>query len=215
VNAGELTARVLVLPRRYLDSLVLMRVARDLGERPGIAAAAAVMGTPANRADLVEAGFDAPGRGGATADDLVIAVRGDPAAAAAALDAVEGMLAAGAALQSRCACDWPCQESWQAVYRATGSVEAAVDHIASVESKLPRLEAAARIVSSATGSRDRAADGSPIAEAQSALAAGRVDEAAAIADDIVAAQQRLHALQTELAAAYQRWQELEALADLQ
>jgi ATP-binding cassette subfamily F protein uup len=33
--------------------------------------------------------------------------------------------------------------------------------------------------------------------------------------EIVTAQQRLHAVQTELAAAYHRWQELEALSDLQ
>lgn len=82
-----------VRPGEYHDSVFLMRVARDLGSLPGVHDAAAVMGTPANLANLQEAGFGGPGLANAGPDDLVLVVRAaEPAAAEAALTRVEGLL---------------------------------------------------------------------------------------------------------------------------
>jgi FdrA protein len=87
-----MTASSRVLPSRYVDSVVLMRLAQSLSALPGVADAAAVMGTDANKALLHDAGYDADG---AKADDLVVAVRAeDAAAAAAALECVDTLLAA-------------------------------------------------------------------------------------------------------------------------
>jgi FdrA protein len=78
---------------RYLDSVTLMRVSRRLGALPGVEAAAAMIGTPANRALLAEAGLLAAAGERAAPGDLVIAVRAaDERAAAAALEAAEGLI---------------------------------------------------------------------------------------------------------------------------
>lgn len=59
----------------YLDSVALMRVARTLGEMPGVEEAALMMGTAANCALMADAGvLDETGRT-AGANDLVVAVR--------------------------------------------------------------------------------------------------------------------------------------------
>lgn len=67
---------------RYLDSVALMRVSRALGERPGVEAAAVMIGTPSNLALLDESGLLAPEGRRATPNDLVIAVRATDADAA-------------------------------------------------------------------------------------------------------------------------------------
>jgi FdrA protein len=78
---------------RYLDSVTLMRVSRRLGALPGVEAAAAMIGTPANRALLAEAGLLAAEGERAAPGDLVIAVRAaDERAAAAALEAAGGLI---------------------------------------------------------------------------------------------------------------------------
>lgn len=83
-----------LLPGRYADSLVLMQLQRALEALPGIAAAAAVMATAANRDLLAEQGLLPADLGGARPDDLLAVVRaGDPAAGAAALERVEALLA--------------------------------------------------------------------------------------------------------------------------
>jgi FdrA protein len=79
---------------RYLDSVALMSVSRALESRPGIEAAAAMIGTPANLRLLGEAGLLAPGEQ-ASANDLVIAVRAADNAAAQAAIAHAGELIAG------------------------------------------------------------------------------------------------------------------------
>src|SRR5712692_4805399 len=82
-----------VEPGRYLDSVTLMRVSRRLGALPGVEAAAAMIGTPANRGLLAEAGLLAAEGERASPSDLVIAVRAtDERAAAAALKAAEGLI---------------------------------------------------------------------------------------------------------------------------
>jgi FdrA protein len=79
--------------RTYLDSILLMRVARSLSERPGVAQAAALMATPANKETLRAAGYQGPQLESAAADDLVIGVTGaSEALARAALEDLDALL---------------------------------------------------------------------------------------------------------------------------
>jgi len=67
----------------YLDSVALMRFSRTLAEREGVEEAALMMGSPANIQIMADAGLlDATGKS-AEGGDLVIAVRGTAAEAAA------------------------------------------------------------------------------------------------------------------------------------
>jgi FdrA protein len=67
-----------------------MRVSRKLEARPGVEAAALMIGSPSNKALLREAGLLAPEGDQATANDLLIAVRGS--GARDALDSAVGLL---------------------------------------------------------------------------------------------------------------------------
>jgi FdrA protein len=79
----------------YHDSLTLMQLTRGMESVTGVRRAAALMGTPANRALLAEAGLLAAEGEAAGPTDLVIAVVADDAAGAgAARDALEAALAA-------------------------------------------------------------------------------------------------------------------------
>ena len=78
---------------RYLDSVALMRISRELGALPGVEAAALMIGTPSNKALMREAGLLAVEGERAGVNDLVIAFRaGGEAAAAAAARAAEELL---------------------------------------------------------------------------------------------------------------------------
>ncbi|HEX2334956.1 MAG TPA: oxidoreductase, partial [Hyphomicrobiaceae bacterium] len=77
----------------YLDSVVLMRLSREIAAMPGVAQAALMMATPANKAILADAGLLAAEGQDATANDLILAVH-----AAAAEVAEEAFQAACAAL---------------------------------------------------------------------------------------------------------------------
>lgn len=66
--------RSLVRPDTYRDSVVLMRVAAELEQMPGVARAALMMATPANRGLLAEAGLLDGDAVAAGPGDLVIAV---------------------------------------------------------------------------------------------------------------------------------------------
>ena len=69
---------------RYLDSVALMRIARRLGELPGVEAAALMIGTPANKALLADARLLSADGEAAQPNDLLVAVRAaDPSAALA------------------------------------------------------------------------------------------------------------------------------------
>jgi succinyl-CoA synthetase alpha subunit len=86
-------SRCLVRPDTYRDSVELMRVAAEMERAPGVARAALMMATPANRALLAEARLLTGDAETAGANDLVIAVTGrDAAAAEAALDRAVQML---------------------------------------------------------------------------------------------------------------------------
>ncbi|MCI0520657.1 MAG: acyl-CoA synthetase FdrA [Chloroflexi bacterium] len=87
--------RTLIKPSQYHDSVSLMLVARQLAALPGVADAAVIMATEANKGILKEAGLLTAEAEAATSNDLVIAVN-------AAEDLLEGALAeAGQLLQAR------------------------------------------------------------------------------------------------------------------
>ena len=69
---------------RYLDSVALMRVSRRLAALAGVENAALMIGTPANKALLRDAGLLAAEGDAAGPNDLIVAVRGAEAAAALA-----------------------------------------------------------------------------------------------------------------------------------
>jgi succinyl-CoA synthetase alpha subunit len=64
---------------QYFDSVFLMRVADRMSAHPGVAQAAAVMGTPANKDLLAEAGFTCVEIGAAGANDLIVGVQAERA----------------------------------------------------------------------------------------------------------------------------------------
>ena len=79
----------------YYDSVILMQLQRSLATQPGVLDAGVVMGTEANKAVLSQSNLLAPEAQTAGADDMVIVVQGeDEAAAQAALDQVDELLAA-------------------------------------------------------------------------------------------------------------------------
>ncbi|MHA6622531.1 acyl-CoA synthetase FdrA [Pseudonocardia sp. DLS-67] len=76
----------------YFDSVVLMRVASELGGRPGVRTASLVMATETNKDVLAAAGLLTDESRDAGPNDLVIAVDGEETAVRAALVAAEEAL---------------------------------------------------------------------------------------------------------------------------
>jgi FdrA protein len=70
-----LSTRYLIKPSDYHDSVTLMETARELSQLSGVADAAVVMATEANKGILQEAGMLLPEITTATANDLVVVVR--------------------------------------------------------------------------------------------------------------------------------------------
>ena len=88
-------ARPLIKPSFYQDSVVLLGVARELRGGAGIQEAAALMGTPANRELMEQAGLLTAEAAAAGPNDLDVVVRADSeAAAATALTRAASLLAA-------------------------------------------------------------------------------------------------------------------------
>lgn len=78
----------------YYDSVVLMQLQRSLADLAAVLDAGVVMGTDANKDVLAQSNLLTPEGQAASADDLVIVVRAeDDAAAQAALDRVDDLLA--------------------------------------------------------------------------------------------------------------------------
>lgn len=78
----------------YLDSVALMRLSRDIAAQPDVIEAALMMGTPANKRILADAGLFSRDGEDAASNDLIVAVRAQNAeAAAAAITAAEAALA--------------------------------------------------------------------------------------------------------------------------
>ncbi|MBN2146494.1 MAG: acyl-CoA synthetase FdrA [Anaerolineales bacterium] len=84
--------QTLIKPSQYYDSVSLMLVARDLAAFQGVADAAVMMATEANKGILKEAGLLTPQAEAASPNDLVIAVRADQSTIAAALAEAEKLL---------------------------------------------------------------------------------------------------------------------------
>ena len=88
----------LIKPGEYRDSVALMLLARELSALPGVADVSVVMGTPANKAVLAQAGLLNADANAATPNDLLIAVKAkDDATARAALAKAQQLLAQQAA----------------------------------------------------------------------------------------------------------------------
>ena len=66
----------------YLDSVALMRLSRAIAERDSVEEAALMMGTPANRQIMADAGLLGDDADDAQGGDLIIGVRGETQAAA-------------------------------------------------------------------------------------------------------------------------------------
>jgi succinyl-CoA synthetase alpha subunit len=92
----------------YLDSIVLMRMSREIAALAGVEEAGLIMGTPANKEILREAGILGPEGEKAEAGDLILALRaGDAAAAEAALAEARRLLDRPSALGAAAAADAP------------------------------------------------------------------------------------------------------------
>ena len=82
-----------VLAGRYVDSVLLMRLAQRLETFDGVDQAAAMMGTDANKSTMAERGFLTEEASHTHANDLLVSVKArDAAAAQAALEQVEPLL---------------------------------------------------------------------------------------------------------------------------
>ncbi|HTO47762.1 MAG TPA: acyl-CoA synthetase FdrA [Burkholderiales bacterium] len=81
----------------YKDSVALMRISQTVGGREGLAHVSLLMGTPANKDILGEAGLLVAELAGAAPADLMILVEGEQGALAPALEAIEAALAGGEA----------------------------------------------------------------------------------------------------------------------
>ena len=77
----------------YKDSVALMRIAQSVGTRAGLARVSLLMGTPANKDILAQAGLLVTSLADAAPADLMILVEGDEAALAPALAAIDEALA--------------------------------------------------------------------------------------------------------------------------
>ncbi len=89
-----MATRCAIRPGAYFDSVVLMRVAAEIGDLPGVRIASLVMATPANKAVLADAGLLTPDAQAAGPSDLVIAVDGDDEALDSAIAAADEALSA-------------------------------------------------------------------------------------------------------------------------
>jgi FdrA protein len=77
----------------YFDSIVLMRISRQVAAMAGVEEAGLMLGTPANKDILREAGVLGPDGEAAEPGDLILALRAaDPAAAAAAMAQAKRLL---------------------------------------------------------------------------------------------------------------------------
>jgi FdrA protein len=90
--AAAVTSFIIVRKDSYQDSVLLMRISQELKRLDGIADAVVAMATPNNRDLLRQNGFVGPALDAAGANDLLIAVKGDSADAAAIEAAVDRLL---------------------------------------------------------------------------------------------------------------------------
>ncbi len=121
--------QTLIKPGEYRDSVALMLLARELGALPGIADVSVMMGTPANKQVLAQAGLLNDAARAATPNDLLIAVNAkDDASARAALDQAQQLLARQAASSTASGAARP--RTLRSALRATPSANLAVISVA-------------------------------------------------------------------------------------
>jgi len=102
----------------YLDSIVLMRISRQIALLPGIEEAGLIIGTPANKEILRDAGILGPEGAAAEPSDLILALR--------ATDAVAGQAALTAARQLL---DQPNSLGTTAAVESSRTIRAAVQRL--------------------------------------------------------------------------------------
>src|SRR6476660_5934270 len=102
----------------YLDSIVLMRIAREVAALPGVEEAGLMIGTPANKEILRDAGILGSEGGSAEPGDLILALR--------AADAPSGEAALAAA---RRLIDQPSGLGTAAAVEASRTMRAAVQRL--------------------------------------------------------------------------------------
>src|SRR3954468_12276838 len=102
----------------YLDSIVLMRISRQIAALSGIEEAGLIIGTPANKEILREAGILGPEGATAEPSDLILALR--------ATDALAGQAALTAARQF---IDQPSSVGATAAIESSRTVRAAVQRL--------------------------------------------------------------------------------------
>lgn len=126
----------------YRDSLVLMRLAEALRARPGVREAAALMGTPANRAILAGAGLASDEAASANPEDLVLAVAAESAPGALeALAAAEALLDAPRAAPGA---SGPAPRTLEAALRLAPEANLAMISVPGAHARLPAQRALAR-----------------------------------------------------------------------
>lgn len=87
-------AYVIIRQDSYHDSVLLMRISRELQDQDGIADAVVAMGTPHNQELLAELGYPQDELAAAGPNDLIIAVRAEDVPPETCSELVEGLLAA-------------------------------------------------------------------------------------------------------------------------
>ena len=94
IDGEVVIVKTLIRSGEYRDSVALMLLARELGSLPNVAEVSVVMGTPANKTVLQQAGLLPDDARAATPNDLLIAVKAkDEATARAAIDKAQALLA--------------------------------------------------------------------------------------------------------------------------
>ena len=97
VPSGAMTAaaQFKVFPNLYKDSVTLMQLGAELRARDGVAEASCIMATPANLAQLTDAGLAIDAK--VAPSDLLVVVRGEPSACEEAIAAAATMLQSSSA----------------------------------------------------------------------------------------------------------------------
>jgi FdrA protein len=102
----------------YLDSIVLMRISRQIAVLPGVEEAGLIIGTPANKEILRDAGILGPEGGTAEPGDLILALR--------ATDALAGQAALA---EARRLLDQPSSVGTTATVESSRTIRAAVKRL--------------------------------------------------------------------------------------
>ena len=132
--------QTLIKPGEYRDSVALMLIARELTALPGVSDVSVVMGTPANKAVLQQAGMLTTDATTATPNDLLIVVQArDAATARAALDKAQQMLVQKAVLAETSRASRP--RTIRSAIRATQDANVAVVSVPGQSAAAPAWDA--------------------------------------------------------------------------